>query len=199
MKSLDANPPASTERLVSPAKRIERAVASRSASVIFCCSRSLRPASARDRPLARCAACVGRHPISRSGESGSCGGRVSRCSPTSCCVPRTRLRNQATILREPFECQAAVAPRVQDASRLVLRPLTSMCNGGVHDRPSPLRAAGSISVRLRRKRTSTVDRAADRDSGRSRSARQFARRGHPRSLSRFESTMDTTTPGDEPA
>src|SRR5258708_21479251 len=45
-------------------------------------------------------------------------------------------------------------PCAQDAARLVLGPLTSVCHAGAHDRSNQMRAAGSISVRLRLEQSS---------------------------------------------
>src|SRR5215813_12339367 len=47
-------------------------------------------------------------------------------------TPANALRHQAALLREPLNRLAAPTPRAQDAARLVLGPLTSVCHGGVH-------------------------------------------------------------------
>ncbi len=75
----------------------------------------------------------------------------ARWSPSLRAWPSTSARAavQVAFPRELLEGQTALALRVQDAACFVLRPLTSMCHAGAHDRSGPFAATGSISVRLR--------------------------------------------------
>src|SRR5262249_55282136 len=94
--------------------------------------------------------------------------------------PANALRHQAALLGESLDAQTALAPRDENASRLVLRPLTSVCHAGrsrsrksdprgrivdralTCERGAPVdKAAGKADRRASRPRcsTSTISRA----------------------------------------